>query len=92
MLAVLTANYSRLQRSRGKKSKGAAKEKAEYRRGHVNLLLRYVVEERYRKNPTALATVMNIIEWLDMIDIEASEPQVRRDIKAALNQGPLSTR
>ena len=91
-LAILVANYSLQQRVRGKKSIGPAKEKAEYRRNHVNLLLRYVVEKRYRDNPKALKTVMKIIEWLDDIGIEASEPQVRRDINAALKLGPLPAR
>ena len=91
VLAILAANYSQLQRARGKKSKGAAKAKAEYRRNHVNLLLRYVVAKKYRMKPKVLATVMQIIEWLDNIGIEASEPQVRRDIHAALKSGPLPT-
>jgi hypothetical protein len=90
-LAILTANYSLQQRVRGKKSIGAAKEKAEYRRNHVNLLLRYVVEKRYRDNPNSAATVMKIVEWLDDISIEASDPQVRRDIHAVLKLGPLPT-
>ena len=52
-LAILAANYSQLQRARGRKSKGAAKAQAEYRRNHVNLLLRYVVGETIpRKLPT----------------------------------------
>ena len=46
--------------------------------------------KRYREKPNELATVMKIIEWLDEIGIEASEPQVRRDIHAALNSGPLT--
>jgi hypothetical protein len=91
VLAILAANFSQLQRARGKKSKGTAKAKAEYRRNHVNLLLRYVVGKRYRENPNSLATVMKIVEWLDGIGIEASEPQVRRDIHAALKSGPLPT-
>jgi hypothetical protein len=90
-LAVLVADYSRLQRARGKRSKGAAKDKAKDRRFHVELLLRYVVGERYRKKPTTLATIMKIVDWLDRIGIEASEPQVRRDIHAALRSGPLAT-
>jgi hypothetical protein len=32
---------------------------------------------------------MKMIEWLDNIGIEASEPQVRRDIHEALKSGPL---
>lgn len=92
VLAILTANLSRLQRARGKKSRRAAKQKAEYRRNHVNLLLRYVVEQRYRDAPKSLATVMKIIDWLDGIGIEASEPQIRRDIHSALKLGPLPTR
>ena len=91
VLAVLVANYSQQQRARGKKSRGGATKKAEYRKGHVNLLLRYVVNKKYRERPTTLATVMKIIEWLDVIGIEASEPQVRRDIGAALKSGPLPT-
>ena len=91
VLAILVANYSQQQRARGKKSKGDAKGKAEYRRNHVNLLLRYVVDKKYRETPKTLATVMKIIEWLDDIGIEASETQVRRDIGAALKTGPLPT-
>jgi hypothetical protein len=90
-LAVMAANYSKMQRARGAKSKGAAKDQAARRRGHVNLLLRHVVEERYRRKPATSATVMRIIDWLDQIGIEASEPQVRRDVKEALKQGPLPT-
>ncbi len=89
VLAVLVANYSQQQRARGKKSKGTAKKKAEYRRNHVNLLLRYVVGKKYRANPHSLRTVMEIVDWLDGIGIEASEPQVRRDIHAALKSAPL---
>ena len=90
-LAILAANYSQLQRARGKMSRGAVKERAEYRRNHVNMLLRYVVEKRYRDDPKSLATIMKIVEWLDEIGIEASEPQVRRDIHVALKSGPLPT-
>lgn len=90
-LAILAANYSQLQRARAKKSKGAVKKHAEYRRNHVNMLLRYVVEKRYRDDPKSLATIMKIVEWLDDIGIEASEPQVRRDIRAALKSHPLPT-
>ena len=91
VLAILVANCSQQQRARGKKSKGAAKEQAKYRRNHVNMLLRYVVDKRYRGNPNSAMTVVKIIEWLDEIGIEASEPQVRRDIHAALKSGPLPT-
>jgi hypothetical protein len=91
VLAILAAYHSQLQRARGKKSKGAAKKRAEYRRNHVDLLLRYVVGKKYREKPTELATVMEIIGWLDDIHIEASDPQVRRDIHAALKRGPLPT-
>ena len=90
-LAILAVHLSQLQRARGKKSKGTAKAKAEYRRNHVNMLLRYVVEKRYREHPNSLATVMKIVDWLDGIGIQASEPQVRRDIHAALKSGPLPT-
>lgn len=68
-LAILAANYSQLQRARGKKSRGPAKEQAEYRRNHVNMLLRYVVEKQYRQKPNSLATVMKIVDWLDGIGI-----------------------
>ncbi|HUZ32123.1 MAG TPA: hypothetical protein VMV19_08495 [Xanthobacteraceae bacterium] len=89
VLAILAANYLLQQRVRGRRSIGAAKEKAKYREAHVNLLLRYVVDKKYRKDPTALATVMEIVKQLDEFGIEASEPQVRRDIHAALKLGPL---
>lgn len=89
VLAIFAATYSLQQRVRGKRSIGAAKEKAKYRKGHVNLLLRYVVDKKYRKDPTTLATVMEIVKRLDEFGIEASEPQVRRDIHAALKLGPL---
>src|SRR5262249_36918681 len=91
VLAIVVAHQSLLQAVRGKKSKGTLKELAEHRGNHVNLLLRYVVERRYREDPNSLATVMKIVEWLDLIGIEASEPQVRRDIRAALKLGPLPT-
>jgi hypothetical protein len=90
-LAILAANYSLQQRARGKKSKSAAKKQAEYRRNHVNILLRYVVDKKYRQKPKTLATVMKIVGWLDDIGIEASDTQVRRDIAAALKAGPLPT-
>ena len=87
-LAILVADV----KARGKKSQSPAKRQAEYRRNHVNLILRYVVDSRYRKDEKAaksLKTVMTIIDWLDNIGIEASESQVRRDIKEALGRGPL---
>jgi hypothetical protein len=91
VLAILAANYRLQQRARGKKSKGAAKERAGYRRDRVDLFLRYVVDKKYRDDPTSLATVMEIIYWLDIDHIEASESQVRRDIRAALERGALPT-
>jgi hypothetical protein len=91
VLAILAADHSRLQSARGKKSKGAEKEKAEYRRLHVNVLLRSVVEKRYRQDPKSLATVMRMIDLLDGHGIVATEPQVRRDIRAVLKFGPLPT-
>ena len=91
VLAILTANYSRLQRARGKKSKGIAKEKAEYRKKHVNILLRYVVEKRYRRRSHFARMLDQPVEWLTDSCIEASESQVRRDIHAALELGPLPT-
>jgi hypothetical protein len=89
VLAILVAYQSNLQRARGKKSIGTEKEKAEYRRFHVNTLLRYVVDKKYRKDPKKLATVMQIVKRLDEFGIVATEPQVRRDIHAALKLGPL---
>jgi hypothetical protein len=89
-LAILVAD----QKARGKKSKSPAKRQAEYRRGHVNLILRYVLDKKYRRDDKAARsakTVMAIIGWLDGIGIEASETQVRRDIEAALDLGPLPT-
>jgi hypothetical protein len=87
-LAILVAD----QKARGKKSKSPAKQQAEYRRNQVNLILRYVVDKKCRrdvKTAKSLKTVMTIVEWLDGIGIEASETQVRRDIAAALDWGPL---
>jgi hypothetical protein len=90
VLALLATNLSRQQRIRGGKSKNAAKLKAENRRGHVNLLLRYVVDQKCRDNPTDLKTVMTIVDWLDTAcGIEATDVQVRRDIHAVLKLGPL---
>jgi hypothetical protein len=89
-LAILVAD----QKARGKKSKSPAKRQAEYRRNRVNLLLRYVVDKKYRgdeKTARSLKTVMIILDWLDTTGIEASETQVRRDIEDALKRGPLPT-
>ena len=83
----------RPDKTRGTKSKSSAKRVAEYRRNHVNLILRYVLPKKYRRNDKVARsanTIMDVIEWLDGIGIEASETQVRRDIEAALKQGPLS--
>lgn len=92
VLAILAANYSQLQRARGKKSKGASKAKAEYRRNHVAFLLRCVVAKRYREKPTSLATVMQIVRRLDDTGIVASDTQVRRDIHDVLKTfGALPT-
>jgi hypothetical protein len=91
VLAILVANYSQLQRVRGKKSNSVKKEKARLRRNRVNLLLRYVVDRKCRKSPNTSETVMKIIGWLDETGIEASVSQVRRDIHAALKSGPLPT-
>jgi len=59
--AAFLSQFSNFQqRARGKKSKSAAKKQAEYRRNHVNILLRYVVDKKYRQKPKTLATVMKI--------------------------------
>jgi hypothetical protein len=90
VLAILAANLTRQQSIRGKKSKNALKRQTENRRQTVNLLLRYVVKQKCRDHPNSLETVMTIVDWLDAASgIEASEPQVRRDIHAVLKQGPL---
>jgi hypothetical protein len=90
VLAILAANLKRQQRIKGKKSKNADKQRAEHRRGHVNLLLRYVIAQKLRDKPNSIQTVVKIIEWLDdACGIEASETQVRRDIHAVLELGPL---
>jgi hypothetical protein len=89
VLAILVAHFSLQQSVRGAKSKGAVKKLAERRRNTIDLLLRYVVPARYRQNPTSAATVAKLTELLDDNGIEASEPQVRRDIQHALNRGPL---
>jgi len=87
-LAILVAD----RRARGRNSKSPEKRQAEYRRNQVNLILRYVINKKYRRNgqvAKSAKTIMTIIEWLDGIGIEASETQVRRDIDAALALGPL---
>ena len=89
-MAILVAD----QKARGKRSKSPAKRLAEYRRSHVNLLLRYVIDKKYRRNDKAarsLQTVMAIIDWLDGLNIEATESQVRRDINSVLALDPLPT-
>jgi len=91
VLAILVAYHSYQQRARGKKSRRAAKEKADRRRSFVNFFLRFIVEKKYRQKPRSLATVMKIIDLLDGFEIEASEPQVRRDIDAILRIAPLPT-
>jgi hypothetical protein len=89
-IAILAASLTRQQSIRGKKSKNAAKLQAENRRQHVNLLLRYVVKQKYRDDPNSLKTVMKIVDWLDKAcRIEAGEAQVRRDIHRVLELGPL---
>ena len=89
VLAILVAYHSYQQRARGKKGREAAKEQANYRRADVNFLLRFIVNKKYRQKPKTAATVMKIIELLDEWGIEATETQVRRDIAAALELGPL---
>jgi len=88
-LAILVAD----RRARGRNSKSPEKRQAEYRRNQVNLILRYVINKKYRRDEKvakSAKTIMAIIDWLDATGIEASETQVRRDIEAALAQGPLS--
>jgi len=91
VLAILVAYHSYQQRARGKRSREPAKEKVERRRGLVNFFLRVIVEKKYRQKPTSLATVMKIVDLLDGFGIEASDPQVRRDIDAILRMAPLPT-
>lgn len=70
----------------------AAKRAAAFRRDRVNLLLRYVLEKKYRKDKKAATsnrTVMKLIQWLDDTGIVATVSQVRRDIHEALKRGPL---
>lgn len=89
VLAILTANLSLRLSTAGKKGGSARVTKTNYRKAHVNILLRYVIPKRYRDNNNAnsLATRMKIIEWLEKIGIEASVSQVWRDIRAALKLG-----
>ena len=88
--AILVANFSREQRARGIKGRSAEKAKAERRTNLVELLLRYVVDKKYRNKPTSAVTVAMIIDLLDSYGIEAGDPQVRRSISAALKRGPLT--
>jgi hypothetical protein len=91
VLAILAAYHSYQQRARGKKGRESAKETVEHRRSFVNFFLRSIVEEKYRQEPRSLGTVMKIVDLLDGFGIEASEPQVRRDIHAILRIAPLPT-
>ena len=91
VLAILVAYHSYQQRAWGKKGRVAAKEKVDRRRSFVNFFLRFIVEKKYRQKPRSLATVMKIIDLLDGFEIEASEPQVQRDIRAILRIVPLPT-
>jgi hypothetical protein len=91
VLAILVAYHSYQQRARGKKGREAAKEEVGRRRSFVNFFLRFIVEKKYRQKPNSLATVMKIIDLLDGFEIEASEPQVQRDIRAILRIVPLPT-
>jgi len=92
VLAILVADLSRQQRLRGKKSTSAAKRDAAFRRDRVNLLLRYVLDKKFRKDERAATsnrTVMKLIQWLDDTGIVATDTQVRRDIHEVLKRGPL---
>jgi hypothetical protein len=89
-LAVLRGELSRRQSAKGKARRAKEVAQVANRRQQVDLLLRYVVDEKYRKKPKSLATVMKIVDWLDGIGIPASETQVRRDIAASLKSEPLS--
>jgi hypothetical protein len=90
VLAILAANLSLQQSIRGKKSRNAPKRQVEGRRRSVNLLLRYVVEQKFRDDPASLRTVMEIVDWLDTAcGIQATESKVRRDIHEALKLGAL---
>ena len=91
-LAILAADSSRRQRINGIKGRAGAVAKAQYRKDHVNLMLRYVVDQKYRDDPKVLGTIMEIIRRLDEFGIEASDTQVRRDINASLKLGPLPAR
>jgi hypothetical protein len=92
VLAILVADLSRQQRLRGQKSTSAAKRDAAFRRDRVNLLLRYVLDKKFRKDERAATsnrTVMKLIQWLDDTGIVATDTQVRRDIHEVLKRGPL---
>jgi hypothetical protein len=91
VLAILEAYISLVQQAKGKRSKGAGKTKAAVIRFHVNRLLRTVLDMRFRKEPTSAATIMKIIEGLDLVGIEASESQVRRAIYSAVELAPIPT-
>jgi len=90
-LVVLKADLARRQSAKGKARRAPEVAQVAYRRQHVNILLRYVLDEKYRKNPKSAATIMKIIEWLDAIGIEASDSQVWRDITAVLKSNPLAS-
>ena len=88
-LVLVAANFSLRQGVKAKKGTALRCAVSNYRREHVNLLLRYVLPKRYRQRPNSLATRMRIVAHLDKCGITASETQVRRDINKSLKRGPL---
>ncbi|MCP4309480.1 MAG: hypothetical protein GY788_32315 [bacterium] len=85
-VAILRAELSRQQSIKGKKGRAKITAEVDFRRQRVNILLRYVIPQTYRDDPTSEKTVMYIVDFLDSLGMEASNTQVRRDIKWALKQ------
>jgi DNA-binding transcriptional ArsR family regulator len=79
-LAILAGHRRYLQRVRSKKSRRFL----EYRRWQVYMLLHYVVDQRYRDNPTSPASIKKIADELYDFGFDAGTSQVLRDIKVAL--------
>jgi hypothetical protein len=85
-LAILAADLSRRQHANGKNGRAAASAKTRQREARVSLLFWYVIDKKFRRNPTSAATRMEILRWLGETGIKANDTKVARDLRAALSK------
>lgn len=88
-LAVWEASRSRVQSDVAKAGRGEATRRATRRINHVDIILRYLLDRKYRSHPKSARTIQRIRELLHEIGIEARESTIRRDVNKALLRGPL---